>query len=72
MNTLKQLITGLKILIAVGGICRIIAILVQNIGEEDKRPALKQVKNIIMFMIFAIVILSLRDIVKSYYYIRSI
>lgn len=72
MDILNQLITGLRILIAAGGICRIIAILLQNIGEEDKRPAFKQIKNIVIFMIFSIVILSLRDIVKSYYYLITI
>lgn len=72
MDILNQLITGLRLLIAAGGICRIIAILLQNIGEEDKRPAFKQIKNIVIFMIFSIVILSLRDIVKSYYYLITI
>ncbi len=72
METINQLITALRILIGVGGVCRIIAILVQNIGEEDKRPAYKQIKNIIIFMIFSVVILSIRDIIKSYYFIRSL
>lgn len=72
METINQLITALRILIGVGGVCRIIVILVQNIGEEDKKPAYKQIKNIIIFMIFSVVILSLKDIIKSYYFIRSL
>ena len=72
METINQLITALRILIGVGGVCRIIAILVQNIGAEDKKPAYKQIKNIIIFMIFSVVILSLKDIIKSYYFIRSL
>ena len=34
METINQLITALRILIGVGGVCRIIAILVQNIGDR--------------------------------------
>lgn len=68
MKTLNQIILAFIILIEAGGSFRIVKIIVDIIGDPDTaEQGKKKIKNVLLFMILSVLIMSLKEIAVKYY-----
>lgn len=68
INDLMGLRTGLLILINAGAILRVIVCFIQASGNFDDRGAyLKRAKHAIIFAVIANVIITLKDLITTYF-----
>lgn len=67
MATSKLLIICIQVIVIPGAMFRIAYLIMENIGEEDKTPLTKKVKNVIKALILIELIVSLGAIIQNYY-----
>lgn len=67
MATSKLLIICIQAIVIPGSMFRIAYLIMENIGEEDKTPLTKKVKNVIKALILIELIVSLGAIIQNYY-----
>lgn len=67
MATAKLLVICIQLLAVAGALFRIAYLIVENIGEEDKTPVIKKIKNVIKALILIELIISLGDVIQKYY-----
>lgn len=65
---IQQLINAFFIIIPLGGVARIIHCAMTSMHDEEKRPeAIRRIKNVIGFVIFAEVVVGIINLVYQYY-----
>ncbi len=68
MKTIKELTTAIMLLINAGGIVRIIALIMNIISDPDTvKQNILRIRHVIIFMVFTILIYSLKDAVLGYF-----
>lgn len=68
MSIINQLTLAFIILIEAGGAFRVTLLIFEIIGDPDSADAnKKKIKNVILFMILAVMISGLKDIIVKYY-----
>lgn len=68
MTIISQLITILLALISLGTIMRIVICAFQLMGAEDEVPQIKKrIRNSVIFLILALSIIGLKDLIVNYY-----
>lgn len=67
MATAKLLVLCVQLLAGSGALFRIAYLIVENIGEEDKTPVIKKIKNVIKALILIELIILLGDVIQTYY-----
>lgn len=68
MKTITELIKAIMLLINAGGIARIMILIMNIIADPDtiKQNRLR-IRNVVIFMVFTILIYSLKDAVLEYF-----
>lgn len=68
MKTITELIKAIMLLINAGGIVRIMALIMNIIADPDTiKQNLLRIRNVVKFMVFTILIYSLKDAVLEYF-----
>lgn len=68
MSTINELTVAFIILIEAGGTFRILKLIFDMIGDSDSAEAnKKKIKNVIIFMALAVLIVGLKDVIVKYY-----
>ena len=68
MKTITELIKAIMLLINSGGIVRIMALIMNIIADPDTiKQNLLRIRNVVIFMVFTILIYSLKDAVLEYF-----
>ena len=68
MKTITELIKEIMLLINAGGIVRIMALIMNIIADPDTiKQNLLRIRNVVIFMVFTILIYSLKDAVLEYF-----
>lgn len=68
MKTITELIKAIMLLINAGGIVRIMALIMNIIADPDTiKQNLLRIRNVVIFMVFMILIYSLKDAVLEYF-----
>lgn len=68
MKTIKELTTAIMLLINVGGIVRIIALILNIIADPDTiKQNILRIRNVVIFMAFTILIYNFKDAVWEYF-----
>lgn len=68
MKTITELIKAIMLLISAGGLTRIVVLIFNIIADPDiAKQNLLRIRNVVIFMVFAILIYSLKDTVWEYF-----
>ncbi|CUO31562.1 MULTISPECIES: hypothetical protein [Anaerostipes] len=68
MKTITELIKAIMLLINAGGIARIMILIMNIIADPDTiKQNLLRIRNVVIFMVFTILIYSLKDAVLEYF-----
>lgn len=68
MKTITELIKAIMLLINAGGIVRIMILIMNIIANPDTiKQNLLRIRNVVIFMVFTILIYSLKDAVLEYF-----
>ena len=68
MKTITELIKAIMLLINAGGIVRIMVLIMNIIADPDTiKLNLLRIRNVVIFMVFTILIYSLKDAVLEYF-----
>ena len=68
MKTITDLIKAIMLLINAGGIARIMILIMNIIADPDTiKQNLLRIRNVVIFMVFTILIYSLKDAVLEYF-----
>ena len=68
MKTITELIKAIMLLINAGGIARIMILIMNIIADPDTiKQNLLRIRNMVIFMVFTILIYSLKDAVLEYF-----
>lgn len=68
MKTITELIKAIMLLIGAGGLTRIVVLIFNIIADPDTaKQNLLRIRNVVIFMAFAILIYSLKDAVLEYF-----
>lgn len=68
MKTITELIKAIMLLISAGGLTRIVVLIFNIIADPDTaKQNLLRIRNVVIFMAFAILIYSLKDAAWEYF-----
>lgn len=67
MATAKLMVICIQVLAVAGVLFRIAYLIMDNIGEEDKTPVIKKIKNVIKALILIELIMAFGEIIQRYY-----
>ena len=68
MKTITELIKAIMLLINAGGIVRIMILIMNIIADPDTiKQNLLRIRHVVLFMVFTILIYSLKDAVLEYF-----
>lgn len=68
MKTITELTKAIMLLINAGGVVRIISLILNIIADPDTaKQNILRIKNVVIFMIFTILIYSLKDTALGYF-----